>query len=98
MAVSTRDVPLRDARAGIESRLRDTFAGWGDSELSQAPGPDDEAALQNFLRTFEGALSSCPCRMRGSKGVNISRFLPDAVEHGHARSNAYGFLWLVRGA
>ena len=65
MAVPTRDVPLRDARAGIEARLRNTMGGWGDSELSPAPSPEDEAALQSFLRTFEGALSNCPlvCRV-----------------------------------
>ncbi len=55
MAVPTRDVPLRAARAGIEARLRDTLAQWGDSELSPAPKPEDEAALQSFLRSFEGA-------------------------------------------
>ena len=55
MAVPTRDVPLRDARAGIEARLRDTLAQWGDSELSPAPKPEDEAALQSFLHSFEGA-------------------------------------------
>ena len=56
----TRDVPLRAARAGIEARLRDTLAQWGDSELSPAPKPDDEAALQSFLRSFEGALPTPP--------------------------------------
>ena len=58
MAVPTRDVPLRDARAGIEARLRDTMAQWGDSELSPAPKPEDEAALQSFLHSFEGANAS----------------------------------------
>ena len=58
MAVPTRDVPLRAARAGIEARLRDTLAQWGDSELSPAPKPEDEAALQSFLRSFEGANAS----------------------------------------
>ena len=60
MAVPTRDVPLRDARAGIEARLRDTLAQWGDSELSPAPKPEDEAALQSFLRSFEGATPAPP--------------------------------------
>ena len=61
MAVPTRDVPLRDARTGIEARLRNTLAQWGDSELSPAPKPDDEAALQSFLRTFEGAPGTVLC-------------------------------------
>jgi hypothetical protein len=70
MAVPTRDVPLQDARAGIEARLRDTLAGWGNSELSPAPGPNDEAALQSFLRTFEGALLHISSVLQDMRGVS----------------------------